>query len=106
MYRAVSIAGFAGCQALNEMIDEQGRRLAALRNRVPNIVLLALYGIAAVATAFAAYGSGLEARRIRLPIYLMALLLSAVILLVSRQGLVPKLAAPSRSLCKPLLFRT
>ncbi len=82
MYRAVSIAGFAGCQALNEMIDEQGRRLAALRNRVPNIVLLALYGIAAVATAFAAYGSGLEARRIRLPIYLMALLLSAVILLI------------------------
>ncbi len=69
-------------QTLNEMIDEQGKRLAALRNRVPNIVMLALFGIAAVATAFAGYGSGFEARRIRLPIYVMALLLSAVLLLI------------------------
>ncbi len=69
-------------QTLNEMIDDQGKRLAALRNRVPNIVMLALFGIAAVAASFAGYGSGLEARRARLPIYLMALLLSAVILLI------------------------
>lgn len=33
------------------MIDDQGKRLAALRSRVPNIVLLALYGVAAVAGA-------------------------------------------------------
>jgi hypothetical protein len=69
-------------QTLNEMIDQQGKRLAALRNRVPNIVMLALFGIAAVATAFTGYGRGLEARRTRLPLYLMALLLSAVILLI------------------------
>jgi hypothetical protein len=69
-------------QTLNEMIDDQGKRLAALRNRVPNIVMLALFGISAVATAFAGYGSGLEARRVRLPIYLMALLLSVVLLLI------------------------
>lgn len=69
-------------QTLNEMIDEQGKRLAALRNRVPNIVMLALFGIAAVGTAFTGYGRGLEARRTRLPLYLMALLLSAVILLI------------------------
>ena len=44
--------------------------------------MLALFGIAAVATAFAGYGSGFEAQRIRLPIYVMALLLSTVLLLI------------------------
>jgi hypothetical protein len=69
-------------QALNEMIDQYGKNLTARRNRVPNIVMLALFGIAAVGTAFTGYGSGVEARRTRLPIYLMALLLSAVLLLI------------------------
>src|SRR4029077_10732029 len=31
-------------QTLNEMIDDQAKRVAALRSRVPNIVLLALFG--------------------------------------------------------------
>ena len=69
-------------QALNEMIDQQGKRLAALRNRVPNIVMLALFGITAVGMAFTGYGRGLEGRRKRLPLYLMALLLSSVLLLI------------------------
>ena len=67
---------------LNELIDNQGKRLDAFRNRVPNTVLLALYGVAIVASAFAGYANGLEARRVRLPIYLMALLVAAVILLI------------------------
>jgi hypothetical protein len=69
-------------QTLNEMIDNQGKRLDAFRNRVPNIVLLALYGTAIVASAFAGYANGLEARRVRLPIYLTVLLVAAVILLI------------------------
>jgi hypothetical protein len=69
-------------QTLNEMIDNQGKRLAALSNRVPNIVLLALFGIAAVASAFAGYASGLEARRTRLPVFIMGMLVAAVILLI------------------------
>jgi hypothetical protein len=36
-------------QALNDMIDNQGKRLAALRNNIPNIVLLSLFGITAIA---------------------------------------------------------
>ena len=32
--------------------------------------------------AFAGYGEGLEVRRVRIPIYVMALLLSTVILLI------------------------
>ena len=69
-------------QTLNEMIDNQGKRLAALRNRVPNIVILALFGVAAIASAFAGYASGHEARRTRLPVYIMGFLVSAVILLI------------------------
>lgn len=69
-------------QTLNEMIDSQETRLTALRNRVPNIVLLALYGIAAVASGFTGYASGLEARRSRLPVYITSILICAVILLI------------------------
>jgi hypothetical protein len=69
-------------QTLNEMIDSQGKRLHALQSRVPNIVFLALYGVAIVAFMFAGYANGLEARRVRLPIYVMGALVSAVILLI------------------------
>jgi hypothetical protein len=69
-------------QTLNETIDDHARRLAALRNRVPNIVLLALFGIAIVASAFAGYASGLDARRSRLPVLVTGLLIFAVIMLI------------------------
>lgn len=69
-------------QSLNEMIDSQGKRLAALHSRVPNIVFLALYGVAIVAFIFAGYANGLEARRVRLPVYVMGALVCAVILLI------------------------
>ncbi len=69
-------------QTLNEMIDSQGKRLAALRNKVPMVVLLALFGVAALANAFAGYASGLEERRSRLPVYITGLLISAVIALI------------------------
>jgi hypothetical protein len=44
-------------QTLNETIDDQAKRLAALRNHVPNIVQLALFGIAITASGFAGYAS-------------------------------------------------
>jgi hypothetical protein len=69
-------------QTLNETIDDQAKRLAALRNRVPNIVLLALFGIAIVASGFAGYASGLDARRSRVPVYVMGLLAFTVIMLI------------------------
>lgn len=69
-------------QTLNEMIDDQAKRLDALRNRIPNIVLIALYGVAIAACAFAGYVNGLQARRVRLPIYVMGLLVAAVVLLI------------------------
>jgi len=69
-------------QTLNEMIDNQAKRLAALRNRIPNIVLLALYAVATTASAFAGYASGLGARPSQLPVYIMGFLVAAVILLI------------------------
>ena len=69
-------------QTLNDMIDNQEKRLAALRTKLPNIVLMGLYGIAIIASAFTGYASGLEARRSRLPIYIMGMLVAAVILLI------------------------
>ncbi len=49
---------------------------------MPNIVLIALYGLAAVASGFTGYASGLEVRRSRLPVYITGMLLCAVILLI------------------------
>jgi hypothetical protein len=70
-------------QALNGMIDSQAKHLEALRSRVPNIVFVMLYGVAIVAFALAGYANGLlEERRIRLPVYMMGVLVSAVILLI------------------------
>jgi hypothetical protein len=49
---------------------------------VPNIILMALYGVAIFGGAISGYGSGLEVQRARLPIYAMAVLVAAMILLI------------------------
>ena len=69
-------------QSQNEMIGNQDKRLNAIRDRVPNIVFLTLYGIAAIASAFAGYASGLGRRPSRLPVYVMIGLICAVILMI------------------------
>ena len=69
-------------QTLNEMIDDQAKRVAALRSRVPNIVLLALFGIAAVVCGFAGYARGLESRRDATPVYILGFLVTVVIILI------------------------
>ncbi|MFY7777347.1 MAG: hypothetical protein ACOVQ8_03650 [Elstera sp.] len=69
-------------ESLNALIDMQEKRLSALRSRVPNIVLIALYGIAFVAIGFVGYGLGLEPKRRRSPAYMMGLLVAAVLLLI------------------------
>ena len=69
-------------QALNEMIDNQGKRLAALQNFIPHIVLLMLSGMAAVACGFAGYASGLDPLRTRLPVFITAFLVCSVIFVI------------------------
>jgi hypothetical protein len=69
-------------ESLNEMIDDQDKHLAALRERVPNIVFLTLYGVAAASSAFAGYASGVGRRTSRLTLYVMIVLVCAVILMI------------------------
>ncbi len=68
--------------ALNEMIDNQGKRLAAWQNFIPPVVLLMLSGMAAVACGFAGYASGLDPLRTRLPVFITAILVCGVIFVV------------------------
>jgi hypothetical protein len=69
-------------QSLNEMIDDQEKRLTAVRNRLPVVILFALYGVAAVAIGFAGYTSGLQARHSRLPVWLVGILVAAMVILI------------------------
>jgi hypothetical protein len=69
-------------QALNEMIDNQEKRVMAYSNRVPDIVLITLYAIAFIAIAFAGFGAELDSRRSRLPVYLTGMIVCAVLLLI------------------------
>jgi hypothetical protein len=69
-------------QSLNEMIDNQEKHLNAIRDRVPNIVFLTLYAVAATASAFAGYASGSGERPSRLPVYVMIILVCGVIVMI------------------------
>jgi hypothetical protein len=69
-------------QALNDMIDDQGKRLSALRNDIPVVVLLSLFGIAAVACGFAGYAGGLDPLRTRVPALITAFLVCSVIFVI------------------------
>lgn len=70
-------------EALNAVFDAQESRITAFRHRVPRIVFLALYGIAAVGVGFSGYASGTDKRRRwRRPIYVLNILAAAVILLI------------------------
>lgn len=64
------------------MIDDQEKRVIALKSSVPNIVLIVLYSIAMVASAFSGYAAGVEAQRSRAPMYVAMALFIAVILLI------------------------
>jgi hypothetical protein len=76
------VPGGAFIQTLNEMIDNQGKRLGVLRNQIPGVVLLALYVLASIATGFAGYASSLETKRSRLPVYIASILIAAVVYVI------------------------
>src|SRR4051812_11541174 len=69
-------------QTLNDMIDNQAKRLAALQNYIPDLVLLLLFGIAAVACGFAGYASGLDPLRSRMPVNITAVLVCGVMFVI------------------------
>lgn len=69
-------------QSLNEMIDDQEKRLSAMTNRLPLIVIAALYAMSIMGIGFAGYGSGVESKRTRVPIYITGLLVATMVLLI------------------------
>jgi hypothetical protein len=64
------------------MIDIQAERLEAYRTRLPTVVVVALFGIAAVAGGFSSYSAGVGGLRTRPPIYVTGVLVAAVIVLI------------------------
>ena len=69
-------------QALNDMIDSQAKRLAAIRNQMPGVVLLGLYGVAIMSIGLTGYGRGVRSRRLRAPIYTVILTVVSVLVLI------------------------
>jgi len=49
---------------------------------VPDIAVLALFGVAAIGCAFSGYASGLDKKRTAFPVYIVAFLISCVIVLI------------------------
>jgi hypothetical protein len=68
-------------QSLNEVIDLHNKRLTALENHVPEIILILLYFVAMVANALIGYGCGLGEVR-NLFVTLVASVLIAVVIFV------------------------
>jgi hypothetical protein len=66
-------------QTLNEMIDLQETRLAAVRHRVPAPIFLLLHAIAVVAIGFSGYLGGLGGGIGRIPVAITAVMVASVI---------------------------
>jgi hypothetical protein len=89
--RAVSYGLFL--QSLNEVIDLHNKRLTAVENHVPEIILLLLYFVAVVATGLIGYGCGLGEVRNFFVTVVAAVLIAAVIFVIidldrPRRGLI------------------
>ena len=71
-------------QSLNEVIDLHSKRVMfALRNRIPEVVWLALYFITVLAMGALGYQEGLARSRRSLAVLALMLTFSAVILLIA-----------------------
>ena len=68
--------------AANELIDLHELRLASVENRLPAALFFLLLAVAALAVGFLAWSFGAALHRGRTPMLLLALLISAVLLLI------------------------
>jgi len=79
--------------SMNEVLDDNERRLAALQNHVPDVVIVLLLSVSAVALGIMAYGCGLSRQR-RFAMNAVFVLLIAMVITVildmdrPRRGLV------------------
>lgn len=80
-------------QSLNELIDNFGKRNAALNRHVPEVVLLLLYGTFLMVGAVVGYGSGLGGYRISIATHIMVVLIMVLVFIIidldrPRRGLI------------------
>jgi hypothetical protein len=80
-------------QSLNEMIDLHSKRLTALDNHVPEIILILLYFVALAAIGLLGYGCGVGGSRKYLVTILVPIIIAAVIMVIvdldrPRRGLI------------------
>jgi hypothetical protein len=68
--------------ALNDVIDMHGKRKAAYAYRLPDAIFLLIYAVAAIAFVLSGVAAGVHESRSRVPTYVMALLVTAVILFI------------------------
>ena len=89
--RSVSIGLYV--QSLNEVIDVHSKRVAAFRNRVPEIVLLLLLAVGTLAMAVTGYGWAQGNRHHRLLTGVLSIWIASVVLVIMdldrpRRGLI------------------
>jgi len=78
---SATLAGFM--QSLSELTDLQMKRVrAAMWNRIPSIIVAALYSIAFLGLATMGYGAGLAGSRTLIPAGVLVLAFSAIIVLI------------------------
>jgi hypothetical protein len=69
-------------ESLNNLIDDHTRRVAAMGNHVPEIILLLLFFVAAMTIAMTGYSSGLNQTRLGIPRFILILLTSATLMVI------------------------
>jgi hypothetical protein len=89
--RSVPVGLFV--QSLNDVIDLHEKRLRALENQVPGVVLLLVLGVAVLAFGFVGFGCGFAGRRHGVSTTLVAVLVTFVIVVIldldrPREGLI------------------
>lgn len=80
-------------QSLNETIDLHAKRMTALENHVPEIILILLYFVAIMVTGVIGYGCGLGGYRNFFVTAMASILIASVILVIidldrPRRGLI------------------
>ncbi|WP_439859194.1 hypothetical protein [Pseudomonas sp. MBLB4136] len=78
--RPVTTGAFVA--ALNEMIDNQGKRHALLQMHVPEVVLLLLFIVFIASVGILGYSSGLSGKRIVAPTVLVSFLISMIVFII------------------------
>ncbi len=89
--------------ALNSMIDSQGKRSAVLQLQVPEVVLLLLFTVFVSSGAILGYSSGLGGARVVAPTMMVSLLIVLIVFIIidldrPKRGVIQVNQAPLQSL--------